>query len=74
MTRHRTNAPQYELPAEIGAVFNLHGDQTGDGWREQDQADQLAADRAAAAKRQPDMFPDVDMNRSTTSRDQEGAR
>lgn len=56
-TKHTTTA---DLPGEVAQAFNLAGQVTADGWRDQNDRDQLAYDRQAAAARQGDMFPDAE--------------
>lgn len=56
----RRATPVRELGGDIAHTFNLASQYTGDGWRVQDERDQSAADRAQAAARQMDMFPDAE--------------
>ena len=52
--------PARDLPGDIGQAFNLAGQDTADGWRDAADQNQSTQDRQAAARRQTDMFPDVE--------------
>jgi hypothetical protein len=60
MRTKRHTVPARDLPGDVGRAFNLAGATTSDGWRDAAEQNQSAEDRQAAARRQGDMFPDVE--------------